>query len=32
MYAKSEPSRVVMLDGRADAGNDRLNSMHLVFF
>ena len=29
-YAKSEPSRVVMLDGRAGAGSDRLKSMHLV--
>ena len=30
-YSKSEPSRVVMLDGLAGTGRDRLNSMHLVF-
>ena len=29
-YSKSEQSRVVMLGGRAGAGSDRLNSMHLV--
>ena len=29
-YSRSEPSRVVMLVGRAGAGGDRLKSMHLV--
>ena len=29
-YSRSEPSRVVMLVGRAGAGSERLKSMHLV--
>ena len=29
-YSMSEPSRVVMLVGRAGAGSERLKSMHLV--
>ena len=29
-YSKSEPSRVVMLDGWVGVGSDHLKSMHLV--